>query len=143
MRSAAAIHVLVAACVAALAGCAKFGPTAISHGRSAYNAMINETEDQQILSIIVHQRYNDTFGILAVSSVTANLRAGGSVGPNVGLGPRSGYESNLVPFSAEVIYEENPTITYVPLRGEEFIQQLSIANVAIDVREAGMLKGIL
>jgi hypothetical protein len=107
-----------------LQGCAGAGPAALSSGRSAYNAVINETEDEQILSMIVRQRYDETFGMLAVSSVTASLRIGASIGGNVGVGPRSGYEGNLVPISAGATYEENPTISYVPLQGEKFVQRM-------------------
>lgn len=110
--------------LAALAGCNIAGPLALSSGRSTYNAVINRTEDEQILSIIVRQRYDETFGMLAVSSVTASIRVGASVGGNVGIGPQSGYEGNLVPLSAGATYEENPTITYVPMGGEEFVERM-------------------
>ena len=105
-------------------GCAVVGPAAISNGRSTYNTVINRTEDEQILSVIVRQRYDDTFGMLVVSGVTASLRASGSVGANAGIGPDSSFEGNLVPLSAEAVYEENPTISYVPLRGEQFLERM-------------------
>src|SRR5262249_19938206 len=83
-----------------------------------------ETEDQQILSMLVHQRYDETFGMLAVASVTASIHVSGSVGANVGFGTSSSYAGNLVPLSATVAYEDNPTISYVPLRGEVFVQRM-------------------
>lgn len=107
-----------------LQGCAIAGPASVNNGRSAYNAVINATEDEQILSMIVRQRYDETFGMLVVSSVTASLRIGASVGGNVGIGPSSSFEGNLVPFSAGASYEENPTISYVPMRGEQFIDRM-------------------
>jgi hypothetical protein len=107
-----------------LFGCSSVGPAALSNGRSAYNAIINETEDQQILSMIVHHRYDETFGLLAVSSVTASLSVGVSAGGNVGIGPDSAYAGNLVPLSFGATYEENPTISYVPMRGEQFVQRM-------------------
>ncbi|WP_157273624.1 hypothetical protein [Thiobacillus denitrificans] len=108
----------------ALQGCAAVGPAALNNGRSAYNTVINATEDEQILSIIVRRRYDETFGILAVSSVTASLRIGASAGTDVRIGPSGDYQGNLVPFSAGVTYEENPTISYVPMRGEQFIERM-------------------
>src|SRR5687768_16634009 len=105
-------------------GCSGVGAAALNNGRSAYNAVINETEDEQILSMIVRQRYDETFGMLAVSSVTASLRVGASIGGNVGVGPRSGYAGNLVPISLGATYEENPTISYVPMQGEKFVQRM-------------------
>src|SRR6185436_11342001 len=90
-----------------LAGCAVVGPSALSNERSTYNAVINRTEDEQILSMIVHQRYDETFGMLVVSNVTASLRSGVKVGANAGIGPSENYAGNLVPLSAEATYEEN------------------------------------
>lgn len=63
-----------------LPGCAVVGSVVLNNGRPAYNAVIDATADEQILSMIVRQRYDDTFGMLAVSSVTASLRIGASVG---------------------------------------------------------------
>jgi hypothetical protein len=107
-----------------LQGCAVVGPASLSNGRSAYNEVINATEDQQILSMIVRQRYDETFGMLAVSSVTASLRIGATIGANAGIGPSSSFEGNLVPLSAGAMYEENPTISYVPMRGEQFLERM-------------------
>lgn len=114
----------VSAVAAVLSGCAAAGPAALRSGRSAYNAVINETEDEQILSMIVRTRYAETFDMLAVSNVTANLRIRVGIGANAGIGPRSNYAGNLTPLSGEAIYEENPTISYVPLRGERFLERM-------------------
>ena len=54
----------------------------------------------------------------------ADRRSTMQVGGNAGIGPRQSYAGNLIPFSAEATYEENPTITYVPLRGEQFIERM-------------------
>lgn len=107
-----------------LSACSGIGPAALTAGRPTYNEVINQTEDQQILSIVVRQRYDETFGMLAVSSVTASLRFEASAGANIGVGPSSNYEGNLVPLSAGVVYEDNPTISYIPMRGEQFIERM-------------------
>lgn len=126
LASARALRPLLALSAVALAvqGCAFVGSTSLSNGRSTYNAVINQTENEQILSMIVSRRYDETFGMLAVASVTANLRISATVGANVGIGSNSSYAGNLVPLSAGVAYEENPTISYVPLRGEQFIERM-------------------
>jgi hypothetical protein len=115
----------------AWAGCNTAGPSAITNGRSTYNAVINQTEDEQILTLLVRQRYDETFGLLAVSSVTASIRVGASVGANAGIGPESAYAGNLVPLSAQATYEENPTISYVPLRGEQFVERM-LAPISLE-----------
>jgi len=93
-------------------------------GRGAYTDVINRTEDEQILNVLVRQRYDETFGMLAVASVTASLRFRAETGANIGIGPSEDYEGNLIPFSAGVAYEENPTISYVPMTGEEFARRM-------------------
>jgi hypothetical protein len=64
--------------------------------------------------------------MLAVASVTANIRARANVQAQFGLSRtnREDYDGNLVPLSTGIAYEENPTISYVPLGGERFTQQL-------------------
>ena len=57
----------------ALYGCSVIGPQSIANGRAAYNEVINQTEDQQMLTAIVRNRYGETISMLAVTNVTANL----------------------------------------------------------------------
>jgi len=112
------------AAIALLGGCYQLGPTGISAGRGLYNEVINATEDQQILNMIVRKRYNETFGMLAVASVTANMRASAEITAQFGIGPKENYAENLVPLEVGVAYEENPTISYIPLGGEAIIKQM-------------------
>ena len=58
----------------AIYGCNVIGPQAISGGRGVYAEVINRTEDEEILNVIVRMRYDETFGMISVVSVTANLR---------------------------------------------------------------------
>ena len=105
-------------------GCAVIGPQSIAAGRGVYAEVINRTEDEQILNVIVRLRYDETFGMVTVASVTANLRVSAQAGTNIGIGDSDSYAGNLVPLSAGVAYEENPTISYVPLSGEEFMRRM-------------------
>jgi hypothetical protein len=105
-------------------GCVVVGPRSITAGRGAYAEVINRTRDEQILNVIVRQRYNETFGMVSVVSVTASLRFRAETGTNIGIGSSKDYAGNLVPFSAGVAYEENPTISYEPLSGGEFVRKM-------------------
>lgn len=105
-------------------GCATVGPRAINAGRGVYAEVINKTEDEQVLSMIVRNRYDETFGMISVASVTASLSFSANGGVNVGLGSDDSYSTNLVPLSAGVAYEENPTISYIPLGGEAFLRKM-------------------
>ena len=108
----------------ALSGCAVVGPRSISMGRADYNEAINKTEDEQMLLSIVKGRYGETFSLLAVSGVAANVRFQTNAGVQVGWGPEKNYVGELTPFSAGLAYEENPTITYAPVQGEQYLRQL-------------------
>lgn len=108
-----------------LGGCS-IGPGSIAMNRPVYSEVINRTEDEQLLNLIVRDRYNETYGMLAVASVTASLRARADLQAQFGLTRKlsEDYEGNLVPLAGGVAYEENPTISYVPIGGERFVQRL-------------------
>ena len=117
----------LALCLAAalLAGCTVIGPKAISTGRLAYNKAIAETNNQQMLMVLVQNRYEEQGNMLAVASVTANVSVKSSAGFQAGFGGESSYQGNLVPISGGVVYEENPTISYTPVEGESYLRQLT------------------
>lgn len=123
MKTASLLSMLCAS-ASMLTGCAIVGPTSIAEGRHVYNEVINRTEDEQILRMIVRERYDETFGLLAVASVTANISTTAHVSSNIGIGSDNNYAGNLVPLSFGFAYEENPTISYVPLSGEDFMQRI-------------------
>jgi hypothetical protein len=107
-------------------GCAIAGPASISNGRMVYNEVINYTNDQQILNMIVRERYDQTFGMLSVASVTANVKVRANAGAQFRAGASArDVEGNLVPLSAGVAYEENPTISYIPLQGEAVLRRMA------------------
>ena len=116
----------------AVSGCAIVGPSSISKGRSDYNEAINKTENEQMLLTIVKACYGETSSLLAVSGVAANVRFSTRAGVQAGFGSGDSYEGNLVPFSGGLVYEENPTITYVPVQGEQYLRQV-LSPVSLDV----------
>jgi hypothetical protein len=118
------INVLLAVGVLGLCGCVVVGPRSITAGRAAYTEVINRTADEQVLNVIVRQRYDETFGMLRVASVTANMRFSARVEGQTGFSSNDGNRDNLVPFSAGISFEENPTISYVPLTGAKFNQEM-------------------
>ena len=121
------IRTLATACTVAgiLLGCSTVGPQTIRSGRMAYNEAIAETNAQQMLMVPVHNRYEEGNHMLAVASVTANVRVSSRAGIQAGFGNSDNYDGNLVPFSGGFIYEENPTISYLPVTGEAYLRQLT------------------
>jgi len=114
------------------AGCGLIGPTSIRGGRAAYNEAIVATGNQQILAAIVRIRYGEPFGLLAVSSITANMQIRANAGAEFGIGTESNYQGNLVPLAAGFGYEETPTISYTPVQGEKYMRQF-LAPVPLDL----------
>jgi hypothetical protein len=133
--------VLMLAVSLCLPGCNTVGPASIAAGRPLYNEVINQTEDEQILGMIVRDRYDQTFGMLAVASVTANIKVGTSAEVQAGWGSSSNYEENLVPFTGGVAYEESPTISYVPLNGEDVMLRLLAPVTLEQAVTIGQLQG--
>jgi hypothetical protein len=113
---------LLAACW--IGGCSVVGPQAIEQGRNVYNEVINKTGSQQTLLLIVRARYAEPSSLLAVSSVTANVRMRTRAGVELGVGSKETYVGNLVPLGGDIVYEENPTIAYMPVRGEQYLKQM-------------------
>ena len=105
-------------------GCTQLGPRSISRGRASYNEAITQTDNEQLLMSIVRGRYGETYNMLAITAVAANIRFSANANAQVGIGPSENYIGNLVPLSSGVAYEENPTITYAPAQGAVFLRQL-------------------
>jgi len=110
--------------VGLLTGCTAIGPSAIRSGRLTYNEAISRTNNQQMLMVVIHNRYNEPASLLAVASVTANVRVSTGTAVQLGFGDKDNYVGNLVPFTAHAIYEENPTISYTPVAGQKYMSQL-------------------
>jgi hypothetical protein len=113
-------------------GCSAVGPSAVATGRMAYAEAITKTGEEQLLQSIVRDRYERRMVPLAVSGVTASFRFSTNAGVNVGIGPNSAFDGNLVPLSGGISYEENPIISYVPIDTPAFVQQL-LSPVPLDM----------
>ena len=127
---------LVCGCSRLLGPKATLGPGSIVRGRGLYNEVITQTNNEQTLELIVRARYGEPIGLLSVVSVTANLRASSMLGTQIGFGPSANYQGSLVPLSAGVAFETNPTISYVPVQGERFAKSILSP---IDVEVLGLL----
>ncbi len=117
-------------------GCALVGPSSISMGRADYNEAINKTEDEQMLLSLVKGRYGEIFSLLSVTGVAANVRFGSSAAVQAEFGPAQNYLGELVPFSAGLAYEENPTITYAPHYTEPVREYLDLLGLSMPPNES-------
>jgi hypothetical protein len=127
-------------------GCAVVGPSSLSRGRGAYAEVIAETNAEQSLATLVRVRYGAPWTLLAVSSVTAQVRYSADLRAEIGVGPAANYAGALVPLSGGVAYDENPTISYLPVQGDKHLRQLlspipldllvAIINNSLDTEDA-------
>ncbi len=91
-------------------------------GRNAYNVLIQETNNEQMLLNLVRLRYGDFPFFLDVANVTSQFTE--SVRAQA-LFPIPGFStSNPATFGGEVGWQNIPTIQYAPLEGAEFIRHL-------------------
>ncbi|MBB6428774.1 hypothetical protein [Algisphaera agarilytica] len=102
-------------------GCSVIGPEAIRGGRLAYNESVQVTGDQELLLNIVRLRYRDTPTILQIASINTQFNMETRL--NGGTTIVSSAAENFS-VSGTQSYYERPTISYRPVVGQAFIQQM-------------------
>lgn len=102
-----------------LSGCTSIGAKKLPEDRFNYNAAIVQSRNEQMLLNLVRLRYVEIPDFLRVSSVITSYSYQG----NIGVGTTQA-EGNSVPDlfrgDANLSYSQQPTITYIPLAGQEF-----------------------
>ena len=121
---------LIAAAVILIAGCAAQGAKRVPRDRFDYNAAIAQSTREQMLLNIVRSRYLEVPVFLTVSSVLTQYEYDRSIGVG-GIFGISGDSTNVIGGSEDVIsgdanlgFSERPTITYLPVEGQEFSAHL-------------------
>ncbi len=116
-------RLLLAFFVPATAACNAVGPDALTGARFDYNEEIAHSWNDQLLLNLVRLRYRDTPQFLEVGSVLAQYTFNSSAGVSPVIGVDGG-SSNETTLGFNVGYEERPTITLVPLQGDDFTRRL-------------------
>jgi hypothetical protein len=130
--------VLIASALLILSGCAAQGARRIPADRFDYNAAIARSTREQMLLNIVRSRYLEVPVFLTVSSVLTQYVYDGSIGVG-GFFGISGDATNVIGGSTDVIsgdanlrFSERPTITYLPVEGQEFSAHL-LSDIHVDL----------
>jgi len=101
-------------------GCQNFGPRALQTTHPQYNHAISRSLDEQFLLNLVRLKYRDNPFFLEVSSVTTQQSIQQEVSASAGFIPgRSTLSSGV-----GLTYKQTPTISYAPLRGDQFLKQI-------------------
>jgi hypothetical protein len=104
-------------------GCqSTFGPGALEKSHPAYNKSISETLSEQMLINLVRLRYREQPAFLEISSITVSPRISTSAKFDTEIDLGSG--GNLIEPGVGVEYSQSPTISYTPLRGEDFLKSV-------------------
>ncbi len=108
-----------------LPACGRFGPRQVARDSFNYNEAIARSSSEQMLINLVRLRYREVPVFLAVGSVLTQYFYGGELGAGATFGkPIGGADDTIADVNARTVYFERPTITYSPLAGQEFTQQL-------------------
>src|SRR5690606_3109242 len=124
------LQVALLGAFAGVSACALQGPrlTPVSH--LAYNEAVQISERRELLLNLVRLRYNDAPEFLAINSIASQMQFD-AVAALAGSFGDDGGGVRLAAPGAAAGYSESPTITFSPLRGEEFTQRL-VAPVELD-----------
>jgi hypothetical protein len=122
---------LIMAAVFVISGCAAQGAKRVPRDRFDYNAALAQSTREQMLLNIVRSRYLEVPVFLTVSSVLTQYEYERSAGLGAilefgtGTTDRGTGEANLR-------FSERPTITYLPIEGQEFSAHL-LSDVPVDL----------
>ena len=114
---------LIAAAFFLISGCAAQGAKRVPRDRFDYNAAIAQSTREQMLLNIVRSRYLEVPVFLTVSSVLTQYEyeQGAGIGAILEFGNASDGRSTG---EANLRFSERPTITYLPVEGQEFSAHL-------------------
>ncbi len=114
--------------VAFLCGCTQLGPKFIEGSRTEYNIAMSRTEDQQMLLNLVRLRYGDAPYFLEATALNTQFLLAPSAEASTLLDFNG---NNSYGLTGKFAYEEKPTVTYSPLRGEDFVREV-LSPISLD-----------
>ena len=114
-------RLLLACCsLAALAGC-QAEKRALRADFADYNAILQQNQSEQMLLNLVRMHYREVPFFMKAGTLTASYDNSVSAGVDATL--QEG-EQSLVGVSGNYSFSSKPTVSYTPVEGKEFVQQL-------------------
>jgi len=113
-----------------LSGCAQLGPDFMEGNRNEYNKVLANTNDEETLLNLVRRRYADSIAVLEVNSVSTSLEWK----KNIGIFAKifdGNVDDNNFGINGNGSYSEKPTITYLPLKGSDYVKNV-LSPIKID-----------
>lgn len=91
-------------------------------GRNAYNSALLSTSNEQMLLNLIRLRYCDSPYFLNISNITTQFTFEADVSTSI---PIPGFDSeNPGSFGGDLMWRNQPTISYTPLEGQSFADHL-------------------
>ncbi len=114
-------RLLLACCsLAALSGC-QAEKQALRADFADYNAILQQNQSEQMLLNLVRMHYREVPFFMKAGTLTASYDTSVSAGVDATL--QEG-EQSLVGVSGRYSFSSKPTVSYTPVEGKEFVQQL-------------------
>jgi hypothetical protein len=113
--------ILFGAVLLLAAGCKSIGPGTIPRDRFSYSAALAESWKAQMLLNLVKTRYLDLPIYLEVGQIVSGYSLETSLGVN-GQVAKTGAGDTFGGVGASGTFTDRPTITYMPMTGEKFLQ---------------------
>lgn len=113
-------YTLVISLCLALTACNSFGPDSLRHTHPLYNEALAQSMNEQILLNLVRQHYNDPTYFLDVINIASTMKftfSGSAGGSSLG-------QTSMGAVGSAGEYYTQPTISFAPLQGEEFVKSL-------------------
>ena len=104
----------------ALAGCASIGPATLRRDRLDYSDALAEAGKREVLLNIVKLRYADVPSLVTVSQLVAGYTLEGRVDLRSAFLRQDFDFSNDVNFGIGGTFSDRPTVTYTPIKGDDF-----------------------
>jgi len=106
-----------------LVGCSQYGPGLVKAGRNDYNKVLVQTDEEEQLLNLVRLRYADSPMMLDVNSVSTSFTWSNTASAEAFKFEPNSVDSN-VGVRGQLAYFERPTVTYTPLGGKDFVQNM-------------------
>ncbi len=107
----------------ALAGCGRIPPAQIQATATDYNIVLQRTSGEQLLLNLVRLRYHESPYFMEPSAVSAQLRRTVEISAQAALADAS-ITQKSAGVAGRLGFTEQPTLTFVPLRGEAFMERM-------------------
>jgi len=105
-----------------LTACASIGPGTVQRDRFDYSSAVADSWKQQTLLNIVKMRYGDNVVFVDVANIVAGYSLQTGVSATGVLSSKDAIQGDYASIGGQAIYTERPTITYVPLTGQQYMR---------------------